>query len=370
MSSLNSSELSLLRNAITVARLRRDFYCLLKLVIIPMQPIIHAVPRAELEKELTEDKFIRITNKADNELYIITAHDSPNLMQEIGRLRELTFRAAGGGTGKAVDIDDFDTMEDPYKQLIVWDPDKEEILGGYRFHLCGNDKPSGEDSDITLATEKLFNFSDKFRQEYLPDIIELGRSFVQPAYQSTSRHSKGLYALDNLWDGLGTLVIDYPSKAFFFGKVTMYQNYNQRARNLILYFLEKHFPDNEGLVTPKIPLETKMDRQEMQKTFKGRTYLEDYKILSQKVRAFGEIIPPLINAYMNLSPSMRTFGTVINPAFGDVEETAIMITINDVYKQKVERHVASYVPESKYQIFRLINRIRRLRSLYSSKKPQ
>ena len=331
-----------------------------------MKPIIRAISKKDLEVELTEDKFIRITNKADNELYIITAHDSPNLMQEIGRLRELTFRAAGVGTGKPTDIDDFDTMEDPYRQLIVWDPEQEEILGGYRFYICQKEKPDG--TKTNLATENLFHFSEKFQKEYVPDLIELGRSFVQPAYQSTTRPSKGLYALDNLWDGLGTLVIDNPGIAFFFGKVTMYPNYNQRARNLILYFLEKHFADNEKLVTPRIPLETNMDREEMKKIFLGRSYLEDYKILSQSVRAFGENIPPLINAYMNLSPSLKTFGTVINPSFGEVEETAILITVNDLYKQKVERHVASYVPESKYQIFRLINRIRRYRSLYKSKK--
>ncbi len=143
-----------------------------------MKPIIKSIPKKDLEEELTEDKFIRMTNKADNELYIITAHDSPKIMQEIGRLRELTFRAAGGGTGKPVDIDDFDTMEDPYKQLIVWDPDQEEILGGYRFHLC--DKENTDCSKANLATEKLFHFSDKFRNEYIPDLIELGRSFVQP----------------------------------------------------------------------------------------------------------------------------------------------------------------------------------------------
>jgi hypothetical protein len=324
-----------------------------------MKPIIKAIPKKDLEEELTEDKFVRMTNKADNELYIITAHDSPKIMQEIGRLRELTFRAAGGGTGRPVDIDDFDTMEDPYKQLIVWDPDQEEILGGYRFHLC--DKEKTDCSRAGLATERLFHFSDKFKKEYIPDLIELGRSFVQPGYQTTSRLGKGLYALDNLWDGLGTLVIDYPEKQFFFGKVTMYQNYNQRARNLILYFLEKHFPDTEQLVYPKIPLETNMDREEMKTIFSGRTYLEDYKILSQNVRAFGENIPPLINAYMNLSPSLKTFGTVINPSFGGVEETAILITTNDLYKQKVERHIASYIPQSKYQIYRLINRIRRYR---------
>lgn len=325
-----------------------------------MKPIIHSVPRNDLIKELTEDKFIRITNKAENELYIVTAHDSPNVMHEIGRLRELTFRAAGGGTGREMDIDDHDIAENPYRQLIVWDPDKEEILGGYRFLICK--KP--DESIIApedLASTHLYDFSEKFIFEYLPHTIELGRAFVQPAYQSTSLHSKGLFALDNLWDGLGALVIDNPEMKYFFGKVTMYPNYNQRARNLILYFLEKHFPDNENLVVPKEPLETNMDRDEMKRIFIGTNYMDDYRILSQTVRAFGENIPPLINAYMNLSPSLKTFGTVLNPSFGNVEETAMMTSINDLYKQKVERHLSSYFPESRYQIFRLINRIRHLR---------
>ena len=325
-----------------------------------MKPIIHAVPREELEKELTEEKFIRVTNKSENELYIITAHDSPNVMLEIGRLRELTFRAAGGGTGNEIDIDAHDTAENPYYQLIVWDPDKEEILGGYRFLICKK-KDGITCLPTDLASRHLYDFSDKFITDYLPHTIELGRAFVQPAYQSTSLHSKGSFALDNLWDGLGALVIDNPEMEYFFGKVTMYPNYNQRARNLILYFLEKHFSDDENLVVPKEPLDIKMDREEMKRIFDGKNYMEDYRILSQTVRAFGENIPPLINAYMNLSPSLKTFGTVLNQSFGNVEETAMMITINDLYKQKVERHIASYFPESRYQIFKLINRIRRLR---------
>jgi len=311
-----------------------------------MENIIPPVPKEKLLQELTGDKFIRRTNNAGNQLFIINHQDSPNLMREIGRLRELTFRAAGGGTGKSIDIDDYDTGEVSYKQLIVWDPSEQEILGGYRFHICDGTNCC-EDGKIRLATAKLFNFSTKFRDEILPYTIELGRSFVQPAYQSTNRMSKGLYALDNLWDGLGTLVIDYPEKKYFFGKVTMYKNYNQRARNLILYFLEKHFPDKENLVSPIVPLETNINRSEMEKIFVNDNYMDDYKVLSQNVRAFGENIPPLINAYMNLSPSLRTFGTVINPYFGNVEETAIMITINDLYKQKVERHIKSYTPNEK-----------------------
>ena len=311
-----------------------------------MEKIIPAVPRKKLEAELTDKKFIRKTNNAGNLLFIITNEDSPNLMREIGRLRELTFRAAGGGTGKPLDLDDFDTGEICYKQLLVWDPSEKEILGGYRFYIC-NDNNCIKDGKVSLATAKLFNFSEKFTSEYLPHTIELGRSFVQPKYQSTNRLSKGLFALDNLWDGLGTLVIDYPEKNYFFGKVTMYRNYNQRARNLILYFLEKHFMDQEGLLTPLTPMEINMDRDEMAKIFTADNYMDDYKILSQNVRAFGENIPPLINAYMNLSPSLKTFGTVINPYFGDVEETAILLTINDLYHQKVERHISSYNPNEK-----------------------
>ncbi len=313
-----------------------------------MEKIIPAIPREKLIEELTEEKFIRKTNNADNLLFVVDYHDSPNTMKEIGRLRELSFRAAGGGTGKSIDIDDYDKGEITYKQLIVWDPSENEILGGYRFHICNEDNCI-VDGSVNLATAKLFKFSEKFKKEYLPHTIELGRSFVQPKYQSTNRMSKALYALDNLWDGLGTLVIDHPDKEYFFGKVTMYRNYNQRARNLILYFLEKHFPDEENMITPYKPLETYMDREDMKNIFTGSNYLEDYKILSQKVRAFGENIPPLINAYMNLSPSLKTFGTVINPYFGNVEETAIMITINDLYKQKLERHVSSYNPDDKLE---------------------
>lgn len=311
-----------------------------------MENIIPQIPKDLIEEELTKDKFIRRTNNAGNLLYIITAEDSPNIMREIGRLREMTFRAAGGGTGKSVDIDDFDIGEDAYRQLIVWDPSEREILGGYRFHIC-DDNNCLIDGKVKLATSKLFHFSKQFIKEYLPHTIELGRSFVQPAYQTTNRMTKALYALDNLWDGLGTLVIDYPDKKYFFGKVTMYRNYNQRARNLILFFLQKHFSDTEGLITPIVPLHLDMNEEEMISVFTGETYLEDYKILSQNVRAFGENIPPLINAYMNLSPSLRTFGTVDNPYFGNVEETAIMITINEMYKQKVERHISSYNPEEK-----------------------
>ena len=307
-----------------------------------MKDIIAPVSKERLVAELTPDKLMRKTNKGDNEIYIITHQDSPNVMREIGRVREITFRDAGGGMGEEVDIDEYDVCSDPYKQLIVWDPQALEIIGGYRYILCNN-LPVDENGLVHLATTQLFKFSDKFIKDYLPYTLELGRSFVQPHYQSSKAGAKALFALDNLWDGLGALIVDHPGIKYFFGKVTMYTHFHTKARNLILYFFMKYFNDTENLVTPYHPLDLGINMEEMEKVFDGGSYKEDYKILSQKVREFGENIPPLINSYMNLSPSMKTFGTVINDHFGNVEETAIILTISDIYEAKKDRHIETYI---------------------------
>jgi hypothetical protein len=309
-----------------------------------MKDIISPVEKQLITKELTPDKFIRKTNRLNNDLYVITAHDSPNVMREIGRLRELSFRYAGGGTGEEIDVDHFDVSEKPYKQLIVWNRESEEILGGYRYHVC-DASYINENNEINLATAELFQFSPRFVKEYLPYTIELGRSFVQPAFQSTNRFGKGIYSLDNLWDGLGAIVARNPDKKYLLGKVTMYTSYNAEARNMILYFLEKHFGDKERLLyaPEELALKIDFDTDVMDKIFTGKNYDENYKILFQTVRSYGENIPPMINSYMNLSPSMKTFGTAINHHFGEVEETGLMITVSDLYSDKVKRYITSYI---------------------------
>lgn len=310
-----------------------------------MQPVIYPVDKEKLIAELTEERFMRKTNKAGNEIYTFDSRTAPNLMKEVGRIRELTFRSAGGGTGKEIDIDEFDMAEDtPYQQLIVWDPKEKEILGGYRYILC-NHLGKNADGEPNLATSELFRFSEEFKSNYLPRMIELGRSFVHPMYQSTRMGRKSVFALDNLWDGLGALTVDHPDIEYFFGKVTMYTSFNIQARNMILYFMKKYFRDTQRLVEPIIPLSIDIDENQMRQIFTGNNYDEDYKILSRLVREQGENIPPLVNAYMSLSPSMKTFGTAINPGFGGVEETAILIRIADVYEAKKKRHIATYIPE-------------------------
>lgn len=309
-----------------------------------MQPVIYPVEKNKLLAELTEETFMRKTNKAGNEIYTFNAHNAPNLMREVGRIRELTFRTAGGGTGKEIDIDEFDVNpETPYQQLIVWDPKEKEIIGGYRYILCDHLSLNTE-GEPNLATTELFRFSEKFKAEYLAQMIELGRSFVHPMYQSTRMGRKSLFALDNLWDGLGALTVENPHIKYFFGKVTMYTSFNIEARDMILYFMKKYFRDTEKLVYPIHPLEIHIDEEKMSTIFYGNNYNEDYKILSRYVRDLGETIPPLVNAYMSLSPSMRTFGTAVNPGFGGVEETAILIKIADVYEAKKLRHIATYIP--------------------------
>lgn len=310
-----------------------------------MEKIIPPVDKDKIMAELTDEVFVRHTNFGSNRIYSVTHKNAPNTVQEIGRLREETFRAAGGGTGKAADLDEFDLNDTPYNQLIVWDPDSNEILGGYRYIKCRDTRDTS--GNYNIATTELFNFSDEFKESYLPYILELGRSFVQPAYQTRQKARKGMFALDNLWDGLGAIVVEDPELKYFYGKVTMYLSYNQLARDYILYFMDMHFGDRKGLITPKEPLQYHHPKEEIASLFDGENYKENYKKLSKKIRDLGENIPPLINSYMNLSPSMKSFGTALNVGFGNVEETGILVTIDDIYSEKKERHIASYLEQKR-----------------------
>ena len=317
-----------------------------------MEEIIAPVDKALLKAELTEDKRLRMTNRSHNQIYIVTAQDAPNTMREIGRLREIAFRAAGGGTGMSMDIDEYDTMENPYKQLIVWNPEAEEILGGYRY-ILGTDVRFDEKGAPILATSHMFHFSEKFLKEYLPTTIELGRSFVTLEYQSTRADSKGLFALDNLWDGLGALTVVMPNVKYFFGKVTMYPSYHRLSRDMILYFLHKHFADKEGLVVPIEPLHLDTDEKQLAALFCKDSFKDDYKILNAEIRKVGYNIPPLVNAYMSLSPTMRMFGTAINYEFGDVEEVGILIAVYETLAENRHRHIQSFV-ENEQDVSRFV----------------
>lgn len=308
------------------------------------EKIIAQIPKDLLKSELTDDKKLRMTSKSNNEIYIVTFRNAPNVLLEIGRQREVAFRAAGGGTGKACDLDEFDTMDNSYKQLIVWNPEKEEIIGGYRYMLGKNVK-FDEYGQPILATSHMFHFSDNFITNYLPKTIELGRSYVSLEYQNTRQNPKSIFALDNLWDGLGALPVICPECKYFFGKMTMYPSYLRKGRDMILYFLKKYFDDKDHLVIPTKPLTLDTPEAELESIFNGGDFRSDYRILNHEVRSMGLNIPPLVNAYMTLSPTMKLFGTAINYGFGDVEETGILIAVDELFEEKRIRYIESFAKQ-------------------------
>ena len=306
-----------------------------------MKPVIAPVDRQLIESELNSERFIRPTHYLDNEIYIINGNDCPNTMLEIGRLREVSFRAGGGGTGKETDVDNFDSGQYAYNQLIVWDPSVKEIVGGYRYVRCIKNRD--EAGTYHLSTSEIVDYSERLKQHYFPTTIELGRSFVQPMFQPRAENRRNLFSLDNLWDGLGALTVLYPQIEYFFGKITMYNTYNTEARDHLLRFMLHYFPDPDKMVIFPHPLEMQYDCAEFMAEIKDLPYEKGYVAMNKKVRSLGENIPPLFNSYMSLSPTMKTFGTAVNPHFGAVEETGIMVTIKDIYPGKKDRHINSYL---------------------------
>ena len=309
-----------------------------------MEEIIAPVEKSLIIAELTKERFLRKTNRGDNEIYVVDWHNSPNTVREIGRLREISFREAGGSSGLAMDLDEFDTMENPYQQLIVWDPDAQAILGGYRY-ILGNNIRLDDKGQPVLATSHMFYFSEEFVEDYLPHVIELGRSFVTPDYQSSKAGAKALFALDNLWDGLAALMILYPSMFYYFGKMTMYPSYDTVGRDLILHFLWKHFGGSEHLVYPIEPVVPGMDPKVAKLILKEDDFKKDYMCLKEAIKSLGTSIPPLVNSYMQSSPTMKMLGTAVNHEFSEVEETAILIEFDTMYHEKKIRHVESYMKQ-------------------------
>ena len=314
-----------------------------------MKDLSIPIDRDLIKAELTDDKLLRTTNKAGNLIYLTTASESPNVMKEIARIRELAFRLCGAGSGKMFDMDAFDWAERPYKQLFVWDPQNEEIIGGYRL-IFGNEVAINEDGQPDLVTASMYKFSQKFIDEFLPYTIELGRSFVHPDYQASKMGSKSLYSLDNLWDGLGAITVLRPDMKYFFGKVTVYPSYEEQARELIFTFLNKYFPDEDTLVEPIDPFIRPAFAADYAGLFAGGSFKEEYKILNGKVRERGVNIPPLVNTYMGLSAKMKSFGYAVCEELGGLIEFAIMVPIYEMYEEKKARHIETFVNENNFKI--------------------
>lgn len=305
-----------------------------------MKKIIDPVPVELIKAELTPSKKLEDTNKGHNELYIVTWHDSPNVVTEIGRLRELTFRQAGGSTGEEIDLDEYDKMEKPYKQLIVWDPDSEAIIGGYRF-ILGSDAVFDEKGQPMLASSHQFRFSKKFIDEYLPHVMELGRNFVVPSPDG----SRSIFALDNLWDGIVAVLMKNPDLLYFFGKITIYPSYDHIIRDLIYRFLWKHYEDKDELVRPwdDQAVMPDSDPELMDLVINKDDPAEDYKLLKGAAKLRGVNIPPNMTAYLSITSQMMMFGTAVNRLMHNIEDTGVLMPFDAIYHEKKRRHIGTYL---------------------------
>ena len=310
-----------------------------------MKEIIPPIDTALLLKEL-EGHLLRPSNKADNLIYDITAHECPNVMREIARLREISYRDGGGATGNEMDIDEMDTMPKPHHQLIVWDPVNQQIIGGYRYLLGSEAEIRNGQPFITSA--HLFRYSERFIRDFLPQTIEFGRAFVQPMYQKSEMGVKALFALDNIWDGIGAVLYNHPEIRYMIGKVTIYPDYNETARELIYTYLDRYHRGEEGLFGPYHPLAIRsLDHS----PFEGEDKQENYHILQHAVREQGTVIPPMFSAYLNITNDLLFFGNAVNDELANVYETGIMVDLNTVYPEKKERYMTPYAKwlESKNQ---------------------
>ena len=303
--------------------------------------LIPPVDPAKIEAELALIPPLRPTNHSRNLIYAFKGPEAPATMLEIGRLREEAFRKFNGGTGLPLDVDPHDYDPDGYTQLIVWDPRERKIIGGYRYILGREVIVQG--TETNLASDEILLYSDIFITEYLPRCIELGRAFVRTDHQMKNGISpKSIFALDNLWDGLGALMLRHPEYKYFTGIVTIFREYDRQARDLILYFLNTHFRGTPGLITPRNPNGYTTSLARLKDVIRGEDKKEDARALRHAVKELGETIPPLINAYMNLSDSMQVFGITRGMGPVNYEDIAIMIPIDAIEEDKKKRHLDSY----------------------------
>lgn len=292
------------------------------------EPIIPPVAREALERELAGLRPVAEAVRGGCRLYSFRAAEAPALMREVGRLREEAFRSAGGGTGREVDIDADDTACGGYRQIVAWDPRRRAVTGGYRYIVCAECDPRN------ISTSHYFHFSGEFRERYVPHAVELGRSFVAGA--SAAGAARPLFSMDSLWQGLGAVVASHPGVRYLFGKVTVYRHYDVEARRLLMAFLRRFFGAGSRLIAAFAP---EAADDSCGGVFASGGYAENCALLHALLRRRGERVPPMINAYMRLCPSMQVFDTTVNRDFGDVYETAVLLPLEGMRSDKKDRYL-------------------------------
>ena len=305
----------------------------------PNADVISPIPKQTLVDEiadLPEDQHLLTQGEFD--VFYMRSPQCPGLMRELGRLRELTFRDVGEGTGLSVDIDRFD---DYYLQLVVWNTEKHEVVGGYR--LGPTDEILPEHGKDGLYTNTLFKFRKNLLQQIDP-ALELGRSWVALEYQRS-------YApLMLLWKGIGAYLCKYPRYRRLFGPVSISAEYSSMSKHLLTAFLTLHkfLPDLAKLVSPRNPMKRKEVREFDRRAFSTVAgSLEEANELIKELEADGKPIPILLKQYLKLNGQLMGFN--VDPDFGNVLDGLILIDVPSIDERVMKKYLGEETGEAYLQ---------------------
>ena len=294
-----------------------------------MRTIISPQPLTEIQAELNYAQSLGLTRDGKQMYLYRTAQQTP-LLLELGRLREIAFRAVGEGSGTACDTDQYDYY---YDHLILWDPLQQEIVGAYRMLRTGEHIQTGHPL-CSLYTASLFDYQPAM-QDLIPQGLELGRSFVQPKYW-------GNYSLDYLWQGIGAYLRYYPHLRYLFGPVSISDQLPPRAKALLVNFYRKHFQwSGPSLVKARTPYKMKEKYRHIADTFGQRPYADELPVLKQRLRNMKVNIPTLYKQYGEACEaggvSFCDFN--IDKSFGNCLDAFIMLDIERMRPLKRKRYL-------------------------------
>lgn len=292
------------------------------------QCIAHPEPRHLIKAELKNATLIGTTGD-NKQIYLVEHEFAPSLLNEIGRLREYSFRKVGEGSGQKRDLDRYDEY---YQHLVLWDDEALEVVGAYRIGECGWILSSEGKEGLYL--NELCIMSDTF-EGYLEHAIELGRSFIQPKYW-------GSRALDYLWHGIGAYLKHNPQVRYMIGPVSISGTYPESAKDALVYFYQHYFGDDQHLVQARTPYHpSSFAIEENSERFNGDNYREDFRALKSYLNAFNVTVPTLYKQYSELCEEggIRFMDFGIDADFNNCIDSYILVDVTLIKQSKRERYI-------------------------------
>lgn len=304
-------------------------------LFITQSAIAHPESRRELQTALQQCELLGETQ--DNKLiYLYHHHDSNPIMREIGRLREIAFRAVGEGTGKRRDIDKYDSY---YQHLVLWDKQQFEIVGAYRF--ASGDQVLAQYGENALYSQSLFQYDDSF-MPYVKQGLELGRSFVQPKYW-------GKRSLDYLWFGVGAFLAKHPEYRYLFGPVSISNQLPGSAREMLVHFYSREFAPMQTMAVSMSPFGlSQQQKAQLDNLYSNDDYPNNFKQLKQMLASMGAAVPTLYKQYGELcrADGVKFLAFGIDADFGDCIDGLVLVDTHKLKGKKYQRYIGAHLPKA------------------------